>query len=116
MPEPMTADASALRVQHDEMAARVASRQSIVHFAHAAVSAFIGLILLGAAGKLWWDYWSANPEWALSAGSVAGVLLSYAAAQLLFGRHDRAIEARDYASLQALRHQLKLDDPASLLP
>lgn len=110
------ADPTALRAEHDQLMARLSTRRSTEHFAHAAVSTFIGLILAGAAGKLFWDTQLKFVEWVL-VGAVVGVgLLLYALGRYLKGRWTLAAEHREFERLSALRRALGIDDPSSLLP
>ena len=110
-------DVSSLRAEHDEVSALLHARRSIVHFAHAAISTFIGLIVAGTAAKLFWDFGpDENLGWTLGLAGVAGALLLYAAIRSLAGRRALAVEMTWLERLHALRRALKLDDPRTLLP
>lgn len=111
-----TMQATELRSQHDAMAERLASRSSILHFAHAAVSGFICLILLGASGKLWWDFSETNPEWALAMGGLGLAAMAYSLTRYFLGSRQLKRELADLEKLKALRRELGVDDPAALLP
>ncbi|MEW6431872.1 MAG: hypothetical protein AB1730_10220 [Myxococcota bacterium] len=110
------ADPNALRAEHDQLMARLSTRQSTEHFAHAAVSTFIGLILAGAAGKLFWDVQMRFVEWAIAGAAVGVGLLLYALVRYLKGHSALAAEHREFVRLSALRRALGIDDPSSLLP
>jgi hypothetical protein len=110
------ADPNALRAEHDQLMARLSTRKSTEHFAHAAVSTFFGLILAGVAGKLFWDRQLEFARWGGAIASVAAVLLGYALVRYLQGRATLATERREFERLLALRRSLGIDDPASLLP
>lgn len=103
--------------------AELASRRSIVHYAHAAV-ALLGTLILGSAFlKLYtdqqrlggWDR-SEHRAWGLALLGVAAGTLSYAIVRALLGRRRMKQEARQYERMLALRKKLNLDDPSALLP
>lgn len=104
-----------LRSQHERLQASLATRQSILHFAHAGVSFLVALILAGAAAKLFWD--SAKVPY-LGFGVAAGVLglVSYSMVNYLKGRRELAEELKQYGDLLELRRRLQLDNPSKLLP
>lgn len=110
------ADPTALRAEHDHLMARLSTRKSTEHFAHAAVSTFIGLILAGAAGKLFWDSQLKFVQFVIAIAAVAGVLLLYALVRYLKGHSTLAVEHKEFERLSALRRSLGIDDPSSLLP
>ncbi|MBL8924080.1 MAG: hypothetical protein JNJ54_34805 [Myxococcaceae bacterium] len=106
-----------LRAEHDAMLARLSIRASTLHFAHCAVSFFVGCLLGGAAVKLSLDTelaWA--PSLVLPAAALAIIAALYAVVRLALGLRVLRGEERDFERLQALRAQLKLDDPAALLP
>lgn len=111
-----TMEATNLRTQHDDLLARLASRQSTLHFAHAAVSGFISLILLGAAGKLWWDFSEVDPEWAIASGALGLAVMIYSLTRYVLGKRTLARELADLEKLKTLRRELGVDDPAAMLP
>ena len=104
-----------LRSQHERLQASLATRQSILHFAHAGVSFLVALILSGAAAKLFWD--STKVPY-LSFGIVVVVLglVSYSGVNYRKGRRELAEELKQYGDLLELRRQLHLDNPSKLLP
>lgn len=104
-----------LRSQHERLQASLATRQSILHFAHSGVSFLVSLILAGAAAKLFWD--SAKvPYLAFAVVAVVLGLVSYAAVHYRKGRRELAEELKRYGDLLELRRQLQLDNPSKLLP
>jgi membrane protein implicated in regulation of membrane protease activity len=104
-----------LRSQHERLQASLATRQSILHFAHAGVSLLVALILAGAAAKLFWE--SAKvPTLGFAVTAVVLGLVSYSLVRYRKGRRDLAEELRQYGDLLELRRQLQLDNPAKLLP
>lgn len=108
-------DGDAERVQLAKLRAQLASRQSTVHFAHTGVSLVAAFIITGAAAKLFWDS-IRFPRWGLGAALLAVGLVVYAALQYRRGRQALARELALFESLKGVRHSLRLDDPASLLP
>ncbi len=110
----MPTDVTALRAEHDQVLARLSARESTRCFAQGAVSLFVAALALGTAGKLAWDFWGENPEWALGAAAVAAGLLGYALARLWKGRGLYASERGEVARLLQLRAQLGVDPAASI--
>lgn len=108
----MPPDVSALRAEHDQVLAGLATRDSTTRFAHGAVSLFASLLGFGTAGKLAWDFWATNPEWALAAAVVSGGLFLYALARLVQGFSLYAAEKAQVARLLELRAQLGVDPSA----
>ncbi|MBF5044006.1 hypothetical protein FGE12_16530 [Aggregicoccus sp. 17bor-14] len=103
------------RAELERLQAGLASRKSIRHYAHAAVSTVVALIVTGAAIKLFRD--SAKvPYLGYVAAAMALGLFTYALVQGLKGRRHMADELERFASLEALRRALHLDDPSQLLP
>jgi hypothetical protein len=101
--------------QLEKLQAELASRRSIVHFAHTGVSTVWALIIAGAATKLFID--SLRTPWlAYIAAAAAFGLLVYAAVHFRRGRVALKDELARFETLKALRQQLKLDDPSALLP
>jgi len=98
------------RLQHG-----LSSRDSTVHFAHAGVSILASLLLFGATAKMLWD---ARKLWILpfASGSLALGLVAYALVRLLKGKATYRDEMVRYERMMAIRRDLKLDDPAALLP
>lgn len=111
----MTNDPRPSQIELERLQARLAQRMSITHFAHTGVALIAALIFSSAAGKLFWD--SAKvPYLGFLALAVALGLAAYAFVQYRRGRACLTVELEQFAQLQALRRELKLDDPASLLP
>lgn len=100
----------------DALQAELADRQSIVHFAHAAVSTVVALILAGAAAKLLWDLPLQRRPYAYPVVAAAAFLVVYALVQYFQGRSDLASEMTRFQSMKDLRAELRLDDPSALLP
>lgn len=103
-----------LRNEHDAVLSSLSTRESTRHFAHAAVSVLVAVALAGTAGKLWWDYWGTNPEWAASCMGLTVLCLVYAAARLVLGARANGKERVQLGRLRELRKELGVDAPASL--
>ncbi|WP_224249895.1 hypothetical protein [Hyalangium gracile] len=104
-----------LRSQLERLQESVATRQSILHFAHSSVSFLAALIFSGAAAKLFWD--SAKvPYVAFGAVALVVLLLGYCLAHYLKGRRALAEELKRYGDMLELRRRLHLDNPSALLP
>lgn len=104
-----------LRSQLERLQERLATRQSILHFAHAVVSLIAALIFGGAATKLLWDA-EKVPVQGFGAMVVALGLLIYSLARYARGRRELAEELKRYGDLLELRRRLQLDNPSTLLP
>jgi hypothetical protein len=103
------------RAELERLQAGLATRKSIRHFAHSAVSLVIALIMAGATIKLFVDSAKVPYVGFAAAGLTLG-LIAYSLTQLLKGRRHLADELERFASLEALRRALRLDDPSQLLP
>lgn len=99
----------------DKLQSELSSRQSTLHFAHAGVSSMIAIILLGASMKLVWDA-KQQSEFALAVFVVAAAIVAYAVVRLRDGQKALESERTRFAQMLALRRELKLDDPAAMLP
>lgn len=104
-----------LRSQLERLQERLATRQSILHFAHAAVSLIVALIFGGAAVKLFRDS-TMEPALGFGATVVALGLLIYSLVRYAKGRRELADELKRYGDLLELRRRLQLDNPSTLLP
>lgn len=107
-----TADAQA---ELTALRAQLASRVSTVHFAHTGVALVLAFIFSGAAAKLFWDS-IRFPRLGLASSLVAAGLVIYAVVHYRRGRRELVRELALFQSLKDVRHTLRLDDPASLLP
>ena len=105
---------SDLRTEHDAVLSSLSTRESTRHFAHAAVSVLLSLALAGTAAKLWWDYWTTNPERASAAIGLTALCLAYAAVRLVMGARANGKERLQLDRLRELRKALGVDAPASL--
>jgi hypothetical protein len=105
----------ARRAELETLRAQLASRASTVHFAHTGVSLVVAFIFTGAAAKLFWDS-IRFPRLGLVAVLVALGLVVYAAVHYRRGKRELVRELALFESLKGVRHSLRLDDPASLLP
>jgi hypothetical protein len=104
-----------LRSQLERLQESLATRQSILHFAHAAVSFVAALIFAGAAAKLFWD--SAKVPFVAFGVTVLTLgLVGYSLARYRRGRRELAEELKRYGDLLELRRRLNLDNPSRLLP
>jgi hypothetical protein len=116
VPGPVNAQNSKeLRSELDRLQESLATRQSVLHFAHTGVSLIIAMLLAGAAAKLFWDSVRV-PLVAFAAAAVSLGLVAYGLSHYGKGRRALAEELKRYADLLALRRQLKLDNPSQLLP
>jgi hypothetical protein len=103
------------RVELESLRAQLASRASTVHFARTGVALVAAFIFTGAAAKLFWDS-IRFPRLGLAAVLVALGLVVYAAIHYRRGKRELKRELELFESLKGVRHSLRLDDPASLLP
>jgi hypothetical protein len=108
----MGSDVSALRSEHDQVLAGLEARVSTTRFAHGAVSLFVSALGFGTAGKLAWDFWTTNPEWAVGVAVHSGAILLYGVVRLVQGFRLYALEKAQVARLLELRAQLGVDAPA----
>jgi hypothetical protein len=104
-----------LRSQLEWLQERLATRQSILHFAHAAVSLIVSLTFGGAAVKLFLGS-AMVPVLSFAATVVAVGLLIYSLVRYAKGRQELAEELKRYGDLLELRRRLQLDNPSMLLP
>ncbi|MEW5739043.1 MAG: hypothetical protein AB1938_08955 [Myxococcota bacterium] len=110
------ADPSSLRAEHDLLMSKLSTRRSTGHFAHAAITTFVGLIFAGAAGKLFWDEPDLYLEWSIGAAVLGVGLIVYGLVQYVRGKSALGREEREFQRLSALRRALGIDDPAAMLP
>jgi hypothetical protein len=106
-------DPSALRAEHDHLLTQLSTRRSVEHFARAAVSAFVGLVLSVAMLAPRWDTRFEALSWAPAIVAAAAALLGYALVCGLQGRAVRRVEQREFSRLGALRQALGIDVPAA---
>jgi hypothetical protein len=99
----------------ESLRAQLASRVSTVHFAHTGVALVAAFVFTGAAAKLFWDS-IRFPRLGLLSVLIAVGLVIYAAVHYRRGKRELARELALFESLKGVRHTLRLDDPASLLP
>jgi hypothetical protein len=111
----LTSDSLTPLEQHDQLQQELASRRSTVHFAHTGVATVWACIFAGASAKLFIDSLRA-PIWAFLAAGVALGLFTHALRHYGFGRRALREELVRFEVYKELRRQLKLDDPAALLP
>jgi hypothetical protein len=104
------------RKELDQLQESLASRRSILHFAHSAVSLLVAMVLAGAAAKVFHDNQPPAMYFGLVPAGVSLGLVVYAVARYVLGRRDLALELQRFKSLEALRRTLHLDDPSALLP
>ena len=112
----MTPTSSPDQSRFAELQKRVYSRISVLHYAHAAVSGLIAVIIAGAAAKMAWDYTLDEMPWTLGVIGVAAALVIYSLVRFLFGRRAMKFELGLFEELQSLRTRLGYDQPSSLLP
>ncbi|WP_163989073.1 hypothetical protein [Pyxidicoccus caerfyrddinensis] len=111
----MSADTQDLRTQLDQLQESLSVRQSTTHFAHTGVSTIAALLIGGAAGKLFYDSLR-TPLLAWGATVLTLALLVYAFRHYRAGHKVLVEELKGYETMMELRRQLRLDDPAALLP
>jgi len=104
-----------LRSQLERLQDSLATRQSILHFAHTGVSFIVAMLVAGAAAKLFWDSVRV-PLLAFAATAVSLGLVCYALSHYSKGRRALAEELKHYEELLEVRRRLKLDNPSQLLP
>jgi hypothetical protein len=112
-------DDAALRAEHDELAARVATRGSIDDVRRGAYAAFAFLISSGLTVKFAWDRWGTGPRPLKPIGrypilfvvalAIAVVLGWVAATSFAAARRKMRVEDRDFARLRELRSRLGID-------
>lgn len=112
----MTGPTDHQRAELDRLQGQLAARQSILHFAHAAVSLLASFVFGSAAGRVLWRPDTLSPQAAYVLAGLSGAFALYAVLRFVLGRQDRAVEQVRVRSLMALRHELGLDDPSVLLP
>jgi hypothetical protein len=96
----------------------LASRASVLHFAHSAVSTILALIAAGTTAKMTWDL-DIHPETEIFVYPVAAfsmLCFIYGFIRYIWGRSELKRELVSFAKLQALRRKLNLEDPSALLP
>jgi hypothetical protein len=104
-----------LRSELDRLQESLATRQSVLHFAHTGVSFIVAMLVAGAAAKLFWDSMRV-PLLAYVATLLSLGLTIYGLSHYFKGRRALAGELKRYGDLLELRRQLKLDNPSQLLP
>jgi hypothetical protein len=110
----MVTNTSELREQLRQLQDELASRRSIVHFAHAAVSTLMTLVAGGLLAHVLYQGQDVRFAWLLGVLCTVGV--SYALVRSWVGRKWLRHEDRRFEALQAVRGALRLDDPEALLP
>ncbi len=98
-----------LRAEHDAVLSSLSTRDSTRQFAHAAVSFFGSVVLLGTAAKLWWDFANENPEWWMTAAGLGSVVLTYSLVRVAMGFRLHTRERTQLGRLLELRRSLGLD-------
>ena len=112
-------EASALRAEHDDLAARVATRRSIDDVRRGAYASFALLVSAGLTVKFAWDRWGFGPRPARPVGRYPLLFLAALALSLLLlfvaqsafrrARRTMKVEDRDFARLQEIRQRLGMD-------
>lgn len=111
------ADEQALRAEHDSLAARLSTRQSVDEVRRGAWALFALVVIGGVAGKLAYDRWGPHhPEafngppilfWLALAAALACAVL--AAASVVRARRHARVEDAGFARLRELRALLGID-------
>jgi hypothetical protein len=115
------------RKTYDLLQRQLARRDSILHFAHAAISMLLALIAAASAGKLLWDFDLDESIGLLGSQIPVGVflvpalvlaflMLAYSTVRYVMGHQTLSREVKQFAALKSLRAVLRLDDPSALLP
>ena len=112
-------EASALRAEHDDLAARVATRRSIDDVRRGAYASFALPVSAGLSVKFAWDRWGFGPRPARPVGRYPLLFLAALALSLLLlfvaqsafrrARRTMKVEDRDFARLQEIRQRLGMD-------
>lgn len=106
-----------LQEKLDRLQGELSSRRSTTFFARGAIALLIGLLIGSASTKLYLDSSSAYGWTAAKAfWGVAALLAVAAAVEFFRGRHALRGELVRLEELKALRRELRVDDPPSLLP
>lgn len=104
------------REEYAALQAKLSTRRSIRHFAHAAISLIVSFIALATSAKLHLDYAYEAPQYPYLVLGLSVVLGLYGAICAIFAvaalRKERAL----FRTMQELRRTLRLDDPSELLP
>jgi hypothetical protein len=109
----MAEDAHSIELERLER--QLATRDSILHFAHAGVSMVGALILAGAAAKLFWDsHRTPVLGWGAAILAVSGAV--YCVQRYRKGQRALRTEMAQFESMKSLRRAMGLDDPSALLP
>ncbi|MCE9671402.1 hypothetical protein LY474_26715 [Myxococcus stipitatus] len=111
----MSANTQDLRTQLEQLQESLAVRQSTTHFAHTGVATMAALLLAGAAGKLFYDSLR-TPLLAWGVAALSLALLVHAFRRYVLGRRVLSDELKRFQAMLELRSQLRLDDPAAMLP
>jgi|CXWL01.1.fsa_nt_gi hypothetical protein len=109
-------DTQKAREEYAALQAQLATRRSIRHFAHAAISLLVSFTALATAAKLHLDYHYEFPQYAYAALGFAALLALYGAVCAVLGFVAHRKERAQFRLLQELRRALRLDDPSELLP
>jgi hypothetical protein len=105
------------RRELDRLQAQIATRVSIFHLAHGAVSTILSLMVFGLAALFrWGKNAKATVPWAVPVAGAAALILLYAAWRFWRGYRAHLKEAALFQELRSLRRELKLEDPSALLP
>ena len=94
----------------------LSARESVLHFAHSAVSGILALIAAGAAAKMFWDLDLDKAVYAVPVAVLSACTFVYSGVRYLIGRRTLKKELESFARLQSLRRQLNRDDASALLP
>ena len=113
----MNAPQDERRRELDRLQDQVATRASILHFAHGVVSTILSLMSFGLAYLFGQDASArGNGPFAWPAAILAAGLLAYAVWRFWLGRRAYVRELALFQQLRSLRRELKLEDPSALLP
>lgn len=105
------------RQKLDALQAELSVRRSTRHFARSGISLMAAMILSGATGKLFHDSKEVLGYSIASVGTLLVLgLVVFSVREYLVGRRTVRSERSRFEELKALRRQLQLDDPPSLLP
>lgn len=109
--------AQELRAELDRLQAQLSSRRSTVHFARMAIALLVAFIFGGASTQVFSDVEGRVGQ--LLGYGMVGLslgLVAFAVGSFLIGKGALKRELSSLEELRRLRRELRLDDPAALLP
>jgi hypothetical protein len=105
-----------LAAKYAELQSQLRVRQSVAHFAHAAVAILIGLLTAGVAGRLCWDYEIEEIPLLMAVVGLSVGALVYGFVRWFLAKQAVTREMHLFEELKTLRQTLGFEDPQLLLP